>query len=451
MASTYLQRITEAGSTGKKWTFSVWLKRSSPSVSSHIWNCSSDDDSSHYIEICIKNTDKLDMQFRKGTSGDNGTFIRRITNRVFRDPNAWYHLVMRMDTTESSASDRFRVYVNGVQETSWDTETGTIPLNYQTEISTTGSENRIGRGAGSSSSYWDGSMSHLHFCDDYSYAPTVFGSTDSTTGEWKITTSPSVSYGTNGFFIFKDGNNLSGSTVQDQSGEGHNLSVENGTLTKTEDCPSNVFATLNPLDKAIVGTDPTFANGNTKWTSSGNNTSNNAVQGTIGASSGKYYFEIKATTANYLFVGMRNQNVTPSWDATGYSANNTGFYGVNNEGKKIVGGTGTNSIFTQISNNDIFCCAYDLDNKKFWVRTNDGAWYASGNPVTGANSLGTLADGTYLPIVFNGHYSYASACECNFGNGYFGTTQISSEGTNASGIGKFEDDVPTGYTALCTK
>ena len=83
---------------------------------------------------------------------------------------------------------------------------------------------------------FDGCMSHIHYTDGYAYyAPTVFGETDAT-GEWKINTSPSVTYGTNGFFILKDG-----ASVTDQSGNSNNFTVAAGTLTNTEDCPSNVF------------------------------------------------------------------------------------------------------------------------------------------------------------------------------------------------------------------
>ena len=96
-------------------------------------------------------------------------------------------------------------------------------------------------------------MSHVHFCDGSALAPTVFGSTDSTTGEWKINTSPSFTYGTNGFTILKDGN-----TITDQSANSNNFTLSSGTLTKTEDCPSNVFATLNPLTSSNV----TYSNGN---------------------------------------------------------------------------------------------------------------------------------------------------------------------------------------------
>ena len=129
-------------------------------------------------------------------------------------------------------------------------------------------------------------MSHFHFCDGYAYEASDFGSTDSTTGEWKINTSPSVSYGTNGFFILKDGN-----SVTDQSGNGNNFTVSGGTLTKTEDCPSNVFATFNNLSNNPNGN---FTNGN--------NTINTSSPGrglsisTLGMSSGKYYCEFKNGT-----------------------------------------------------------------------------------------------------------------------------------------------------------
>ena len=83
-------------------------------------------------------------------------------------------------------------------------------------------------------------MSHVHFCDGYAYQASDFGSTDSTTGEWNINTAPNVQYGTNGFFVLKNGN-----SVTDQSGQSNNLTVGGGTLTNTEDNPSNNFATLN--------------------------------------------------------------------------------------------------------------------------------------------------------------------------------------------------------------
>ena len=111
-----------------------------------------------------------------------------------------------------------------------------------------GYPNYIGRETGTGSLF-NGIMSFVNFTDGYAYAPTEFGETDSLTGEWKIKIDSTVTYGTNGYFIFKNGTNLSGSTVQDQSGQGNNFTVTAGTLTDTKDCPDNVFATMNVLDK----------------------------------------------------------------------------------------------------------------------------------------------------------------------------------------------------------
>ena len=100
-------------------------------------------------------------------------------------------------------------------------------------------------------------MSHVHHCDGTSLAPTVFGSIDSTTGEWQINTSPTFTPGTNGFTILKDGN-----TITDQSANSNNFSLVSGTVTNTSDCPSNLFATLNILDSDLTA--GAFQYGNTK-------------------------------------------------------------------------------------------------------------------------------------------------------------------------------------------
>ena len=436
MASTYL--TCNVGSPNQqRFTWSLWVKRSKLGVEQHL--AGNNVDGNNRTHLFITNTEKL--YFFSNLSGSN--VISYQTNRLFRDLNAWYHIVCAVDTTQAGGN-RIRIYVNGEEETSFATET---ECNQNTNLSISGTHyiGTYGGSAGSASYSFDGSISHLHFVDGSQLTPSSFGETDSTTGEWKINTSPSVTYGSSGYFILKDGN-----SVTDQSGNSNNFTVGGGTLTNTEDNPSNVFATLNPLDRAINGTAPTFENGNTKWTSSGNGTSNNGVKGTLGASSGKYYWEVKFNTAAQTVTGMFQINGTTGWDSNGYIANNTGFYGIQNTGIKRVAGVSTTSVFTALSDNDIGMFAYDLDNNKFWFGVN-GTWVASGNPASGVNSLGTLASGTYLPIISNVNWSIASSASFNFGNGYFGTTAVASAGTNASGIGIFEYDVPTGYTALSTK
>ena len=203
------------------------------------------------------------------------------TNRLFRDLNGWYHIVVRYDTSQSTADDRIRFYVNGVQETSMASRTNPSSTSWESYFNTSGYDNFIGTQTNNLSGHFLGSMSHVHFSDGYSYDALTFGETDATTGEWKIKTNPTFTLGTNGFSILKDGN-----TVTDQSSNSNDFSIGSGTLTKTEDCPSNVFATLNPLD-----TVSTLSNGNTKVV--GNTSGYFCGATNIGATTGKYYCEVK--------------------------------------------------------------------------------------------------------------------------------------------------------------
>jgi len=457
MASAYLQRSIEAGSNGRTWTYSVWLKlsgvRAGSGAHNQVWNCSSDDDSSHYVEIAIKNTDKLDMQFRTGTSGDNGTYLRRITNRVFRDSNAWYHLVLRFDSTQNSNDDRFRVYINGVQETSFDLDgtSATIPQNYQTEISTTNSENRIGRGAGSSSAYWDGEMAHLHFCDGYSYAPTEFGETDTTTGIWKPKVSPSVSYGTNGCFLKFDN---SANMGLDSSGQSHNFTVS-GTIIQNKDTPSNVFATFNPLDNYYPAM--TLSNGNTRALTIGGKYT--YIPSTLGMTSGKYYAEIKCTAQSgsqeEFLVGITSTQTTATTHEVGHYGNDYGYNGVAGQYRTSNANTSYGAAYTT---GDIIGIAVDLDNNKLYFSKN-GVFQNSGVPTSGSTGTGAInitdssstALGAYFFAVCYFSSTNTGTYDANFGNGYFGTTAVSSAQNPDDGNGIFEYDVPAGYRALCTK
>tara|TARA_A100001201_G_scaffold4123_2_gene8686 strand:- start:743 stop:1609 length:867 start_codon:yes stop_codon:yes gene_type:complete len=284
-------------------------------------------------------------------------------------------------------------------------------------------------------------MSHFHFVDGTAYDPTVFGSTDATTGEWKINTAPSVTYGTNGYFILKDGN-----TGTDHSGNGNNFTLT-GTCTKTEDCPSNVFATWNPLDNYYASS--TFSSGNTALNSGGTsietwNTS------TLAASSGKYYFELKhnggSATPYRQLVGITQSPTISASAQLGSTSTSWGYYDntgyVRNNNSNI---SWSGNTWTQ---NDIIGVAMDLDNNRLFFSKN-GTWQNSADPTTSTGAI-TITAGTYF-FAWGDATTHSSYCQANFGNGYFGTTAVSSAGTNASGIGIFEYDVPTGYTALSTK
>ena len=440
--ATRIIKTQVTGTSTQKFTLSAWLKKASNTANNDQVIYDSYADGNNRITLYFRGNNGNRLNLFCFLSGSTVCEIE--TTRKFRDVNSWYNIVLKVDTTQANVSHRVRIYVNGVEETAL--TISTYPSqNANLPMGTSSYQHAFGFYSGGGSSAFQGSMSHLHFIDGEDRDASYFGSTDAN-GVWKIKTSVSgVNYGNNGFFILKDGNSLT-----DQSGKGNNFTLSTGTFTKTEDNPSNVFATLNPLDKHIGGTAPTFVNGNTRWTASGANNSNCAVRATIGASSGKYYFEAKYVIALYTNVGMSLDNGTNSWNGDGDIGSVSSFYGVQSEGAKRVAGTQTHGVFSALSNNDIGMFAYDLDNNKFWFGVN-GSWVASGNPTTGDNPLGTLASGTYLASLSNGSWDIASSTAFNFGNGYFGTTAVASAGTNASGNGIFEYDVPTGFTALSTK
>ena len=439
MASTYLTRTQGTPTSDDIGTYSFWIKRGTlDKINEYLVQNYIDGSNYGYLRF------KGDNQFQHYSSG-GGDWQRR-TNRLFRDTNAWYHIVLRIDTTQSTASDRVRLYVNGVQETSFSTETN-ASQNVNNKLFASGGTLRIGYVSSGTATYFDGCLSHLHYCDGQSYAPTEFGETDSTTGEWKINTTPNVTYGNNGFFIFKDGTNLSGSTVQDQSGNGNNFTVGGGTLTKTEDNPSNVFATMNALQ---YSPSTEFSNGNLTVKQNAGTGAHRRFTATLGALSGKYYWEVKliSSITDGCTIGIVDG---VNGDYSTFLGQNSNEWGYNLAGDIYHNASAYQSGLPTYTNGNIINIALDLDNNYIYFGKN-GTWINSGVPTSGATGTGGYAitdNIIYHPAI--SLFVNTATASFNFGNGYFGTTAVSSAGTNASGIGIFEYDVPTGYTALSTK
>ena len=454
MPSTYIQR-TPSGGNRKKWTWSGWIKLAkTSSADRYLWSGYSAANNTGYLQAYFH----TDSQLTIGAWNTN--YLN--TTRLFRDVNAWYHIVIALDTAQATAANRLKLYVNGVEETAFDTDNrSSISQDSDMGYNSNGIHTIGGyQSSGSANGGWNGLMSHVHFTDGYAYTPSSFGETDATTGEWKINTSPSVSYGTTGYFIFKND-----AGVTDQSPNSNNWTAS-GNLIPTQDSPSNIFNILNPIHPTAGNF--TISNGATtiERSSAGNV---GGYLGTIMPTTGKWYWEakiIEAGQGDRGRVGVANYN-----SVTGTSTIQGSYSGLEislKNAKFFVNINGTNTEYTasgDYSDGDIVNIAMDLDNKAIYVGRN-GTYLtltgsSGGDPTSGAAKTGAIVtDTTYIlngsPMCTYfgssvGSGSDKTDVDFNFGNGYFGTTAVASAGTNASNNGIFEYDVPSGYTALCTK
>ena len=455
MATTYLSKTFSSATSKKKWTWSAWVKRGKLGTGQPLFYA--DDGSANYTTFMrFRDTDQFD--FSNQWAGSNDAVL--LTNRKFRDPSAWIHLQVVWDSNNSTAADRQILYVNGVRETSFATET-TSNQNRSSTIND-GYEHRIGRGINSfTSDYFDGNMTHIHFADGQAYAPTVFGESDSTSGIWKPKASPTgITYGNNGFFLKFEN---SGAMGTDSSGNSFNWTV-NGTLTQNVDTPSNNFPTLNSIHTgggALAAHANGFGNGNLY---NGDQSPNywQSVPATIGLTSGKWYWELKdesdwgSTTDSTRRYGIcdydsivstlgSGADVRFSGDTSAYAYMNAS--GVRHNGSTISGTTSTHPTFQE---GDFLMVAMDLDNNKLYFGKN-GTWLNSGDPTSGASGTGSVADisatATWSPYIETKYGS--DNVSLNFGQGYFRTTSAGTN-TDSAGLGKFKYTVPSGYYSICT-
>jgi len=432
MANTWISRAATGSVTSSTtFTFSFWIKRATLSSTQYFFIHENASGHTQKLELLFQTDNTIRMGWYDGSSEYNYD-----TEMLFRDTSAWYNFVFRYDTTQSTDSNRVRMYVNG-EQISYLNANGSSPT-YMTQNKAMNLGQKVmahGRYQSSNpGNYLTGSLSHIHYCDGQSYAPTSFGETDSTTGEWKIKANPSLTYGNNGYFILKDGN-----SVTNQAGNSSgNFSVSGGTLTKTEDCPSNVFATMNPLD---ANASMLFSNGNTTTVSPSNNYM--PCKATIGmlGQNGKFYWEGKCLSGSAHYFGVYDASGTVRGSVQSDMDSNRFVYTYQGGMERtITGQSAINSgTYATIANNDIIGVGLDKENGTITFWKNGTQIYTETH-----SSLQTKD-------LIAGTQAYGSDINWNFGNGYFGTTAVSSAGTNASGNGIFEYDTPTGYTALSTK
>jgi len=461
MPSSYaLRPVTSAETAFNKLTVSCWLKGHADGTQRSFWGIFDQTSTGRFFHLYYSSNGSLYGYWKQ----NEGTFFTLGTTQKFRDPNAWFHFQMTMDTTLATAADRVKFYVNGERITSFEDSLDTAsPFTQNATCNIlSNTDGRMIWGAGKQSGtlyYWDRYMSHCHMCVGYAYDPTEFGSTDSVTGEWKIKTDVNVNYGTNGGWWFKDS-----AALTDHSTNSNALTIVGGTLTKSLDNPSNNFATWNVLSPS--GNNRSMENGNTYI---GNNTNNswNCLYGTLASSTGKFYCEIKDesdwgstsdSTRRYGILNLNaaiDQSLASATDVR-FSDHNYAYAYMNASGIRHSGSTltGTTSTHPTFQEGDIIMIAMDLDNNKLYFGKN-GTWNNSANPASGATGTGSvanIADGTWT---FYAETKYGSDnASVNFGNGFHRTTAVTTNSGNgyagADGKSIFTYQPPTGYSALTT-
>ena len=457
--SEYMKRVMTATGNRKTFTISVWLKRTELQAGAadgfgHTFFLGGNGGTGTAVHLRFKtgtpNSDALLFKINTGT--DN------VTNRVFRDTSAWYHIVLAVDTTQATASNRLKLYVNGVQETSFAT------INYPTQNSDTqnnffqsatyGQEIGAYESAGTYYGKFCGYLAEYNHIDGQALAPTEFGEFDEDTGIWKPKAYEGT-YGTNGWYLdFVDAANLG----DDSSGNSNNFTLTNITAAdQATDTPTNNFCTLNPLVfQNVNGVYSFITEGATKARSTQFDVYYTYAP-TFGVTRGKWYaeFEYEGSNVDNLVGILDIDAVVPYNSRLGKAgAWSVGLYQAN--GKLYItsdsGTTEQANWGASAADGDIISVAVDMDNYFVYFAKN-GTWQNSGVPTSGATGTGGVAFDSNKTVGI-GCSSYDQGGDdgqifVNYGGFTAGT--ISSAETDENGYGTFEYAPPSGYYALCTK
>jgi len=361
-ATAYLSRTPASATNRTTWTWSAWVKRSNIGSWGAMFSSGTLGGTSTFEYITFRSDDSLQW-----VTYTTSTQANLITTQVFRDPSAWYHIVVAFDSTQATSSNRVKMYVNGNQITAF--STSTYPsLNYSSFINNN-QIHTIGRDNGGD--YLDGYLTEVNFIDGQALTPSSFGNTNSTTGVWQPARY-SGSYGTNGFYLnFNSIALTSGSNTglgKDNSGNGNywntnNISVTAGaTYDAMLDVPTLTsatvanYATLNPLD--IPGT-ATIADANLKLT--GGSSAWGASRTGFAMTSGKWYWEVTILSANTVSNGIDLGIANSSAITAGIGQTNKWVYNNNIvNGRKSLNGTVSAYGVTYVAN-DIVGIAFDAD------------------------------------------------------------------------------------------
>jgi hypothetical protein len=440
----YLTRTPSSDSNRKTFTTSLWVKRCELGSYQTLYGAqpSGGYSDANTFQFCFTPDDKLGLGLQ--------TYWVFQTNRVFRDTSAWYHIVVRADTTQPFSHNRIRVYINGVQDTSFSTnalasiaEDQLLGVNHTTR-------QQIGSLIANS---WHSSnyIADVNLIDGQSHAPSYFGEFDQDSGIWKPKKYTGT-YGTNGFYLnFENSSDLG----EDQSGNNNDWTLNNLTAAdQATDTPTNNFCTMNILDRT---------NGNSKNQEGATKVTTDGGSGwctmmaTMGVTRGKWYWEyFKRSDGGsniYFGIAASDDPYVPYSSAAQYYIGNVAEQ--TSIGFKVSDNTianSNNSSAFALLGNEVLRVALDMDNGALYFGKSTSTWASSGDPTSGASKTGasSLWPSFDDKIVLPGISIYQGGiAQANFGG--YSSNAISSPASDANGYGTFEYAPPTGYYALCTK
>jgi len=443
--SAYLNRTPASAGNRRTWTWSGWVKRTKFGSDEAFFSGGTSDPITT-------------IRFSGDGSSEDGLFIfhyagggfafNLTTTAQFRDPSAWYHIVVACDTTQATSTNRLKLYVNGTQVTAFDT--ATYPSqNYDTSISNNVLQT-IGTN-GNGANYFNGYLTEVNFIDGYALDPSYFGVTEPSTGVW-VPKAFDGAYGTNGFYLnFSDNSNTTAGTLgKDSSGNGNNWTPNNFSVTagagndSLVDTPTSYgtdtgvggevrgnYCTWNPLS---LGTNLSTLNGNLDVKNSTAENNHRLCRSTFGITTGKWFWEYNVNdSASIDILGVATSSSSPN-SYVGETAGSAGYGYSVNPGLWYAGSGWTMSGASPAGfpSGGVIGVAFDADNGKIWFSRN-GTWINSGDPAAGTNANGTFV-GTapiWVPAVsiFNGTGTWP----INFGQRPFANT------------------APSGFKALCTQ
>ena len=406
-----MTRTPSSDGNRKIFTLAVWIKRSKIN-NGVIFGVGPSSSNNGSIEI-----HNNELRFKEETSGDD---LFKDTTAVLRDINTWYHIVVAVDLTQASNSNRVKMYINGTQQTSFSTDE--TFGNRDSQFNTSGVGNAIGKRF-YSGTYFGGYLAEMHFIDGTQVTADSFGETKE--GVW-IPKAYTGSYGTNGFYMkfnqTGSGTPSASTRGADSSGNGNHFatSAVNAADCNRQDTPTNNFCTMNPLALSNTGA-ADFSIGNALITLA----DNEEAFGTFSVSSGKWYFELdhqsSASSNNKIAVGIADADAPNNNEQVNYGHQATTWW---------VG--------------DIISVAVDVDNETITFRKNNVAIETD----TDWSSKGWT---TIVPILTSGNSAGDETGMLNFGgDSSFNTNQTAQGNSDENGHGDFYYTPPSGYLALCS-